>query len=158
MFFKTPWQAVCNESLQDIPYRRRQHNWAVASHVWWMHPSDGSIWGTAPRTPSARIAVTSSRAGCHQGYSTEPITPSICCLGVVRVDVLGHRRSMTALLESPSLLRPLVFEYSWANAEIFTRSLAYTRPLYSKHFPVVWDSIPDKERSVDHACLASLDL
>ena len=43
-------------------------------------------------------------------------------------------------------------------AEAFTKSLAYTLPLYNSDFPVVRDSFPDKERTVDHACLTSLDL
>ena len=37
-------------------------------------------------------------------------------------------------------------------------SLVYTLPLYSSDFPVVQDSFPVKEHTVDHACLASLDL
>ena len=43
-------------------------------------------------------------------------------------------------------------------AEAYERSLAYTLPLYSSDFLVVRDSLPDKERTVDHACLASIDL
>ena len=37
-------------------------------------------------------------------------------------------------------------------------SLAYTLPLYSRDFLVVGDSLPDKERTVDHACVACVDL
>ena len=38
------------------------------------------------------------------------------------------------------------------------RSPAYSLPLYNNDFPVVQDSFPDKEHTVDDACLASLYL
>ena len=38
MSIKPPLQAACNESFQDLPYRRRQRYLVGTSHVCWVLP------------------------------------------------------------------------------------------------------------------------
>ena len=90
---------------------------------------------------------------CSSGWIILRSASSECC--VLIVWDIGIQ---SAFLESLSLLRPLTSAYYWTKSVAFASSLAFTLPLYSGEIPMVLDSFIDKERTVDHACLASSDI